>query len=100
MYGHAETPFQTITISALAIIYAMMLNVGAALGYMILHSARANMLGFAQLRRLLKDQELNELAILETDNTMQNGNTHIYISFVFSFVIWFVAVWKICEVIL
>jgi hypothetical protein len=100
MFGRAETPFQTITLSVLAIIYASVLNVGAALLQMNIAQTRDSMADSARLRKLLNDPELNESELLETDNKLVNANSQIFLTYVFSLVIWSVAVWKILGFIL
>ncbi len=65
MFGYAETPFQTITFSVLAIIYGAVRNLGTALAQQNFIATRFSMGEFARLRRLLKDQELNKLKFLK-----------------------------------
>lgn len=100
MFGHAETPFQTITFSVLAIIYGTVINVGVGLAQQSMHATRFNMGEFARIRTLLNDNELNVMDILEYENMMGKANIQFFIAYVFTSCIWFVAVWNIVGLVL
>lgn len=102
MYSRAETAFQTITISALVIIYMAVLNVGAGLWQLASHTASAYMAEFSGIKKLLNDKESHEYEneLLEVGNKLRTSNIQYYIHVVYSWILWVIAVWKILSVVL
>ncbi len=100
--GKAESPFQTIVISGLALVY---MNVGASFLLLTWSGIERDIREFTRFLRLAKLLEDPEIASYEETfeeelNKINSAKVKFYIGLAFATIIFIVAVYKILNVVL